>query len=147
MHRAEQIVDAMVALQPTTGARFKNRTLSLSELDGELPASVVNIGEDEPADDDGASNFAFIDSLLSLECTLYVRAETEDEAISALMQLRSAQHVAVMADRTLGLTAFVIDTRYGGAGEPDIEAQSEYVSASLTTRWQVHYRMNIGNPE
>jgi hypothetical protein len=146
MHRAEQIVDAMVALQPTAGARFKNRTLALSELDGELPASVVKISEDAPLDEIGASNFAFLDSLLTLNCELLVRADTEDQAISALMDLRTLQHIAIMADRTLGLSAFVIDTRYAGSEAPEIDAVQEYTAARLVTRWHVHYRMNIGDP-
>src|SRR3569832_1224798 len=140
MHRAEQIVDAMVALQPTT-AKFKNRTLTLSEIDFELPAAIVKIGEEAPLDEDGASNFAYIDSLLTLNCELLARGSTEEEAISAVMDLRRSQHVAVMADVTLG-QSFDIYTRYAGAEEPELDAINENVAARLIARWQVHYRMN-----
>lgn len=146
MHRAEQIVDAMVALQPVPdGQRFKHRTLSLSERDFELPAAVVQIGADEPSEEDGASNLAFLDSLLTLTTELYVQAETEADAVTALMELRRLQHVAIQVDRSLGLT-FVIDTRYQGASAPVIEAMAEFTAASMATQWQVFYRMNVADP-
>lgn len=144
MHRAEQIIDALVALMPSTGAAFKHRVLTLSDDQQELPAQSVRMGEDRPIDDDGASNFSFIDSMLFLEIDLYVKEITIEAAITKLLELRTATHVAIMADRSLGL-AFVIDTRYGGSDAPEAEAK-DYVAGRLTTRWQVHYRMNIGDP-
>jgi hypothetical protein len=146
MHRAEQVIDALVALQPVSdGQRFKNRTLSLSADDLELPAAVVSIGEDSPLDDDGASNLAFLDSLLTADCELVVQASNEEDAASDLMDLRRDQHVAIMADRSLGLS-FVIDTRYQGASAPEFEQLAEFTAARMTTRWLVHYRMNIADP-
>lgn len=146
MHRAEQIIDALVALQPAATAAFKHRTLSCGAEDVELPASSVRMGRDDPFEEDGASNLAFLDSLLDIEIDLLVQETDEARAIAALMQLRAAQHVAIMADRTLGLSNFVIDTRYQGADAPETEPFGEYTSARLTTVWQVHYRMNIGDP-
>jgi hypothetical protein len=144
MHRAEQIVDALVALMPSTGAAFKHRVLTVSDDEKELPAQSVRLGEDRPFDEDGASNFAFIDSLLFIEIDLLVKEVDIEAAITRLMQLRTATHVAIMADRSLGLS-FVIDTRYGGSDSPEADVK-DYVVGSLTTRWQVHYRMNIGDP-
>jgi hypothetical protein len=144
MHRAEQIIDALVALMPSTGAAFKHRVLSLSDEEQEMPAQCVRLGEDKPLDDDGASNFSFIDSLLFVEIDLYAKEIDIEATITKLMQLRTAIHIALMADRSLGLS-FVIDTRYGGAEAPEAE-QKDYVVGRLTTSWQVHYRQNIGDP-
>lgn len=144
MHRAEQIVDALVALMPSTGAAFKHRVLTVSDDEQEMPAQSVRLGDDQPLDEDGASNLAFLDSLLSIEIQLLVKEIDIETVITRLMDLRTAVHIALMADRSLGL-AFVIDTRYGGANAPEVEIK-DYFVGSLTTRWQVHYRQNVLDP-
>jgi hypothetical protein len=144
MHRAEQIIDALVGLMPSTGAAFKHRVLTVSDDEQEMPAQSVRVGEDSPLDDDGASNFSFIDSLLSIEIDLMVKEIDIETVITKLMELRTATHIAIMADRSLGL-AFVIDTRYRGCDAPEAEVK-DYVVGRFTTRWQVHYRMNVSDP-
>lgn len=143
-HRAEQIQDAIVALMPTTSSNFKHRVLSLSQPEGDVPARSVRFGEDVPIDDDGASNFAFLDSLLAIEIDHKVLEVDEETALSALMEMRRETHIALMADRSLGLS-FVIDTRYGGASAPARDI-TELCAGVLTSRWFVHYRMTITDP-
>lgn len=146
-HRALQIIDAIAALHSAdVQAVYKNRALSLDEDLQEIPAASVNMGEDRPLDDDGASNCRFIDSLLAVEIVFIVRGDSEEDVTQKLMELRAASHVALMADRTLGLSTFVIDTRYQGAGTREIALINDRITGRLQTAWAVHYRMNIGNP-
>lgn len=146
-HRAQQIVDAVaaaLAASSSVGAVFTHRSYSLSEEDQELPATTVNVGEDQPLSELGASNVAFLDSLLTLEVAHLARADSVEQLLTDLIAMRTAGHVALMADRSQGLN-FVIDTRYGGAGAPDVDI-STGPAGQLVTRWQVHYRMNLTDP-
>jgi hypothetical protein len=147
MHRAEQIIDAAVAAIPTTAQNvYKDRKDSLSESDQELPATSVDEGEDRPLDDDGANVMPFVDSLLTVETTVFAREPTEQAVKAKLAELRVINHIAMMGnDRTLGL-AFVIDVRYGGADAPEIERAGEMFVGKRTSRWAVFYRMNITDP-
>ena len=127
---------------------LQHRVLSLSDEAQELPAISITFGDDATIDEDGASNFAFIDSLQTLVFRIVVEAAAGDEeehAISALQDLRRGIHMALMADRSQGL-AWVIDTRYGGADPPVISRESERLCGSLDCRLTVHYRMNIADP-
>lgn len=149
MHRAEQIVDA-VAAKITASTTFSGSVLthlatSLSEVAAEMPAISVDVGADEPADEDGADNFSFLDSLLTVDTTAYVRGEDEAEIKSALLDARRSIHVALMADRSQGL-AFVIDTRYGGAEAPEITADADRMAGRQVSRWSIQYRMNVSDP-
>jgi hypothetical protein len=146
-HRAEQIIDAAVAAIPTTAQEvFKDRRDSLSEADGELPATSVDSGEDVPIDEDGASNFAYIDSVLTVTTTAFAREATEPDLKAKLAELRTINHIAMMANgRTLGL-AFVIDCKYGGALAPELDRHGDLFAGKQTSLWRVHYRMNITDP-
>jgi hypothetical protein len=153
-HRAEQIVDAAAAILAAhallTGVKVvQHRVLSLSLDDQELPAVSITIGDDSALEEDGATNFAFLDSLLSLAFRIVVKVDDGDEeedAIGQLLDVRRAVHVALMADQTLGLT-FVIDTRYGGADAPILDGISENMCGMMDCRWSVHYRMNYADPQ
>lgn len=144
-HRVDQILDRIVTLMPSTAQAFKHRTLPLSEVDGELPANSVCLGEDSPPDEDGFANLAFIDSIASLTIVHRLRAATEEDALAQLIEMRRAVHVALMADDSLGLI-FVVGIYYGGAGEPERDAEQELVAGRLVSKWRVHYRMNKTDP-
>lgn len=144
-HRALQIIDAAAAVIPQTGQRvFVHRVMSLGEGEQEAPAQSVCMGEDNPLDDDGASNLAFLDSLVRIEVVSLVKEADEEAALAKLMEMRTKTHVAFMADRSLGLT-FVIDTRYAGASKPELELNDQMCGRQVTN-WDVHYRMNISDP-
>lgn len=148
MHRAEQVLNAVASLieAAADGVHiFTNRTLSLSEDAGELPAVTVNFGEDTPDDEDGAENFSFIDSTLEVETAIYVRGDEEVDVRSALLAQRARIHVALMADQTLSL-AFVIGIYYRGADPPEFDSESGHIAARLVCRWAVKYRMNVLDP-
>jgi hypothetical protein len=141
-HRAEQIIDAVVAKLAAAGiAAAKQRTLSY-DPDMELPAVSVRMGADQPLE---AQNLTFIDSLLAVVVVTIDAAATESDTIAKLMALRTSSHVALMADQTQGLN-FVSDTRYGGASAPELETVGEKVAGRLETTWQIPYRMEIADP-
>jgi hypothetical protein len=147
--RADQILDAMAsAIQnfaAYTGTVYKNRAESLAEGQGELPATSVDMGTDEPLDEDGATNFAFTDSLLTVETTIVAQATSEDDLKATLSAMRRSVHQALFQSQDFGLS-FVIGVRYGGADKPEINAESEFMIGKLVCRWPVHYRMNISDP-
>lgn len=146
MHRAEQVLDAIVGILTTAGIQGvgKHRLLEYERLT-ELPAVSVRMGVDQPP---GISNIPIIDSELLVSIVAVVSEATEAEAVTALMALRSSTHIALMADRTLGL-AFVSDCRYAGALAPEMETdpKAEHIAGRLETQWIVPYRMNLASPE
>ena len=148
MHRALQVVNAAKAAIDAAlpeAAVYRNRVLSLSEDEQELPAISVRIGTDTPVADSGQGSMQFIDSLQELLVDIVATGSSEDEVVEALLDLRANVHVALQSDVTLGL-AFVTDTQYGGASSPDIATGAARLAGSLSTRWVVRYRMNYTDP-
>jgi hypothetical protein len=142
LHRAEQILDSVVAILVAASIPAE-KYRSTSYDSGELPAVSVRMGPDAPP---VPSNIPIIDSEFPLVLVCLAKGATEAEAFAALMDLRKRSHVALMADRTLGLS-FVSDCRYLGAGQPEIEQQStEQASGQLETSWAVPYRMSLADP-
>lgn len=148
-HRAQQIVGAISAALDASASLnaqvFTNRSFSLERDAGEIPCVTVNYGADQPLDPLGASNLSFLDSLIEVPIVAFAGADDELTATLALMAMRAAIHVALMADVTQGLS-FVINTRYGGAVEPQLDSTTQQVIASLKSSWFVHYRMNVLDP-
>lgn len=148
-HRAQQIIDAMAAnlgvSAVTLGPVFVNRSLSLSEVEREVPCISVNYGADTPPNALGASNLSFIDSLIEVSVTAYASDDNERSLLSKLLDARRLVAVDLLADRTQGLS-FVIDTRYGGATVPETNSAAERLVGSLASTWFVHYRMNLLDP-
>lgn len=143
MHRAERILDSVVAILAAAGiSAGKHRVLSY-DPEMELPAVSVRMGPDAPP---GESNIPVIDSELSIVIAAIESKDTEADTVSALMTLRSSVHVALMADRTLGL-AFVSDTRYGGAAAPELETVGNKIAGRMEMSWTIPYRMNLASPE
>lgn len=150
-HRRTQIINALVAIIRASDAEipannvFKNRSLSLSDPNAELPAMCVNRGEDEPLSELGNDNVAFIDSLLSVTTVGYAIGGTEDEVVEALDEQARHVQAAILADQSLGLS-FVVGARYGGSGEPEIDTDGQHTTGKIESRWQIHYRQNIPDP-
>lgn len=141
-HHAEQIVDAIAAiLEAAAIPAGAYRELSYEE--GELPAISVRMGPDAP---DEPENIPIIDSVLTVLLVCAASGPTEASVAGKLMALRTDSHKALMADRQLGL-AFVSDTRYGGASQPQIEHDTtEKATGLMETTWLVPYRMNLADP-
>lgn len=150
MHREEQILQAAVtAIEAVSGlnaAVFAHKTLTLSGEDQEMPAVCVNNGSDDPTDSDGAANLAYVDSLASLQFTVYAQASTQEDVATELDRLRVAVHQAMMASpRTLSLS-FVTGIQYGGAQEPEYSTSGSPLAGRRTSTFAVMYRMNIADP-
>lgn len=145
-HRVEQIVDAIATiLRANTNLRATvetHRVRSVAEFEGEIPLVCVNYGADQPDDEEQLGAIASVVELFSVA---YCDGESEIEVLTTLLELRRQVHIALMADPTLGL-AFVWQTEYGGADRPDIQQAGRTVGA-LSSRWLVHYVMNIADPQ
>ena len=148
-HRAQQIVDAAASALAATNAAtvYTHRRLTLSELDFEIPAFVVDIGADLPLNDYGYTNAALIDSRLELQVVGVAQGATEAEIIPTLLELRRQIHIAMLAaaDHTLGL-GFVLAVRYAGAEMPNVNVDGNRLAGSILSRWFIDYRMNLGDP-
>lgn len=147
MHRADQVLNAIVtaitaAVQPTGVKVFAHRRLTLLADQDELPAISVDFGEDNPAQE---LTGGYFDSLLSCQITAVAVAREEADLKTELLDLRRRIHVALMADRTLGLS-FVVNTHYGGTEAPQIDASVDPIVGELVSVWNVYYRMNIADP-
>lgn len=147
-HRADQIISAIVSaidarMKPKGVHVFEHRRDSLDEDQDELPAYSVDFGEDNPADVDETGGY--FDSLLTVPVTGVVALPIEEEAKAEALDLRRQAAIAICADRTLGLS-FVINTMYGGADAPVVDASSGLYVVEYTSIWTVYYRMNISDP-
>jgi hypothetical protein len=149
-HRAQQIVDAVVAtLQNDTSLGWHVYRERLSSLDAsalELPAVSVTFGADKPLSPLGATVLLFLDSLLELNVAVMDQKGTETELVASLMAMRTRVHADLMLDRTQGLP-FVIDTRYGGVDPINATGSAlTQFSGEIVCHWPVYYRMNIADP-
>lgn len=147
MHRADQVVDAVVsaleAAAAITAPVYAHRTLSLSEEDGELPAITVTYGEDGAASGEQIAGLFY--STLSLEITAHAVGDDEEAVRRDLLQMRAQIHAALMTDARFGLS-FVHHTFYGGASAPRL-SRGERMLGDLTSTWRVRYELNLASPE
>lgn len=146
-HRAEQIIRAAAAIirarvEPIGYHVYTHRRLSLDPESDEMPAISVDYGPDEPVDEETTH---FIDSELTVIVTAIAAAGEEESVREQLLAMRRETHVALLADDSLGLD-FVVQTSYGGAGEPAIDVQGSQILGELPTSWVVYYRMNRNDP-
>ncbi len=148
-HRAIEIVDAAAAALAASATLravvFTHRQLTMSADEQEVPAVSVRMGSDTPISDAGVENFTYIDSLLEISVEAYARDVDEVALLTQLVELRRQIHITLQADITLGLP-YVSDVRYGGALEPALSADAEFMAGSLSSRWLVRYRMNQADP-
>lgn len=146
-HRAQQIVDAIATLvrtrvEPSGVHVYTHRRESLSAEQDELPAISIDYGEDSPTTG-VVSEFR---SVLTVEARVKVQASTPEDLHDKLFELRGDIHIAVMANMgDLGL-AFVIATLYGSVSAPEISAAGSQLTAELLSTWQVHYSMDLADP-
>lgn len=147
MHRADQIVDAVVSALTSSASIaadiYAHRTLSISEDDGEVPAISVTYGEDASAGGEQITGLLY--STLTLEVTAYAAGDDEESVRRELLQMRAQIHAALMADNRFGLS-FVHHTFYDGATAPRI-SKGERLLGDLTSTWRVRYEMNFASPE
>ncbi len=136
--RAEQILDAIVT-NLTAGL---TETVSRDRLNPPaVPSVSVSMGPDDPTEEFGSSNLAFIDSVLTVYVDCYVKTSAEP-ITKALNEIRKSVHIQMMENNTQGL-AFVISTRPGGAESHDLDQEGETPAGSMRTIWDIHYRSSL----
>lgn len=151
MHRAAQILDAIVArlrASTTLGINaqniFPHRTLSLAEMQDELPAITVKFGDEEAAEQytrlDGE-----IGRALSILTKAYVTGDDELTVTDELTAIRTETHKAINLLQTLGLS-FVFKVGYGSAPAPEIDFEGERCAGSQESQWLVLYYLNPSDP-
>lgn len=149
-HRVDQIVDAIKAIVEaqvaTTNVKvYAHRRLSLGADQDELPAISIDFGADESSVEDNETETQFL-SALTVVCTAVVATHEEPDLREQLLALRRSVHIALMADRKLGL-AFVPRTYYAGAPEPpEFDVDGDVLLGFYSFDWVVHYYQNITDP-
>ena len=146
MHRAQQIFDAayeLVSARVTaSGVKvFKHHRQFLDEEQDELPAISVDYGTDDPAD----GTLGDYHSVITLETVAQASAPTAEELHEKLLELRAEIHIALRESPTLGLS-FVMNTNYGPVDKPELNTRGELFSGALTSRWLIHYWMDLSDP-
>jgi hypothetical protein len=122
---------------------FSNRVADLN--DTELPAYNVVLGPDNPINELGPANVAFIDWEQALFIDLYERSILDD-IDAVFLTMRRNVHRALMADVTQGLN-FVLTTVPAGADEPIISDEGERKNMVYRTNWLFWIRTSINDLE
>lgn len=142
-HRAEQILDAVTTL--VTGLTTTGANVQRDQVDpvAAVPALSVEMGGDEPLEGSDR-NIAYIDSLLNVQIVVYVKNST---GLSTQLNLiRKEVHIAMYADRQLGLSSIVINTTYAGTSEVTKSRALDKDTAMQTIDYLVHYRHSLTDP-
>ncbi|MFZ5697766.1 MAG: hypothetical protein ACOY9J_03435 [Pseudomonadota bacterium] len=146
LHRAEQIVEAVIAnitgLTTTGDNVFRSRTAELP--DNRTPALVVYLGPDAPRSDGGSSSYRYIDGDLTVFVVAAVKGRTDALTETKLNLIRKEVTIALMADHTQGLS-FVIDTTEGQA-VPEINGDGDKPVGRLRMEFTFHYRRSRTDP-
>jgi hypothetical protein len=139
-HPVDAIADAIVALlRDETCAEdrvFRDREPDLHART-ELPAIVVHVAQDDPADQQVQTRWR---SEVRMNVDLFVTAR-EDDISRALLDLRAETYNRLMADQTLGLPS-VIRILPGGA-EEILRGESAMPIGYLRTAFFVLYQHSL----
>ena len=142
MHRAETIMAAVLTkvTNLTTTSTRVSRGRAYPVDGAAMPALTLEQGVDEV----DLQNIAFIDRELNFLIIAHVKTNGTTETILNL--IREEVHIALMADRTQGLTNIVLDTMPLGDEAPDISGDSNQSVARLRMNWRIKYRHAVTNP-
>ncbi len=136
--RAEQIMSAVLTAVTglaTTGANVERDRDYPTDADNSIS---VEQGSDTVLEEQGN---AFIDSMLEFSVVAYVKKN--NTYTTQINQIRKEVHIALMADRQLGLPGIVIDLIPLGAEQPEVAANSEKPVVRMPINFQVLYRHSI----
>jgi len=135
-HRAENIMDAVtttVTGLTTTGTRVvRGRVYSVETA----PALTVEMGSDFV--DRETSDFVNANRTLVVKITAIVKANSEPD--SQLNTIREEVYNALLADRTLGATAGVIDVWLDTDDEPELSSEADQTIGKQQMNYMVKYR-------
>jgi hypothetical protein len=144
MHRVAVIIETIRATLETALGRevLAHHFLSLEDA-LEIPATIVNVGEDTT---DEAGDFGQMASLLEVEITLVEAGPDGPSAMAALFEQRAIIHQALAADPTLGL-AYVLRIAPVAANKPTPATGGERIAVAQVFRWAVLYTHPLTDPE
>ena len=136
--RVEEIMDAIVLKLiglTTTGTNVvRGQIYDLSE--SQVPGLAIFMGEDIL--DEELSN-----SLYNWTVTIYIESKVSSPTTQVdqiLNTIRGEVHAAIMADYTLGLPSFVINTNPVIAPEPDLSPNGSKPIGTQRLQYTVKYR-------
>lgn len=135
----ERVVTLIKAVPEIEAAKVHfSRAYEIQE--DELPCISVEIGPDTPLDPDGTQLSNFENSEQTIFVDIYDHKNDAEAMIRVAFQ-RALVHRAIMLDYTLGL-AFVVQARYGGAGEPASDDETGLPGWTMRVPFPVHYKFN-----
>jgi len=140
-HRAENIMDAVTTTVKgltTTGTRVERGRVYSVET---APALTVEMGQDFV--DKDSSDFVNANRQLVVKITAIVKANSEPD--STLNTIREEVYNALIADRTLGATAGVIDIWLDSDDEPELSSEADQTIAKQQLNYVVKYRHSYTN--
>lgn len=142
-HFAQQIIDAVVTA--LTGLTTTGSNITQGKQwpfnDGQVTALTVSMGENIPLD---TQSFAIYTARLEVIVTAHAKT-TGSQADSLLNQISKEVFIALMTDRTRGLS-FVIDTEWAGNDQPDIDVSTEAIAAQQDLRFFITFRHSLTDP-
>ena len=144
-HRAEQIMDAVVAKLTglaTTGANVTRGRVYNIERQA-IPHLSIYRGENRPVAD-ADQNMAFSDWVLAVNIEAVVKSATS-QIDEVLAQIEKEVTIALKADRTQGLE-FVLDTMEAGSSEPALDGDGDQPVATMIMQFLFKYRRSITDP-
>lgn len=123
-----------------------NRTIPLSQDQGEIPGIIVNQGSETPANDLTTLDRAGWTMNFSVTFSLSGQSADESTLVSDLNQMRLRTSRVIGADRSLGLR-YVMDSVPSTAEEIITDVSSSVLIKELTTNWQALYICDRRNPD
>jgi hypothetical protein len=142
-HRAEQIIAAVataVTGLTTTGANVERGQLWPYGSDRAAALTIAQ-GPVDPLD---GQPMALVTARLEVRIIAHVKATTAT-VDSTINQIAKEVYIALMADRTLGLS-FVIDTEWTGTSDTEQDSDSEGITARAAFTFAVTYRHSLTDP-
>lgn len=123
-----------------------NRTVPLSDEQGEVPGIVVNQGDDSPNADVSTLDLAGWVATITITFVIAGTSNEEKELVQRLNGLRQRAHLAIMVDRKLGFD-WVVETAPGQAQQILSDQGSSSIIKELSTAWQSAYVADRRNPD
>ncbi len=134
--KTEQIMSSI--LTKVTGLSV---TGSEVERDRDYPTDKDNsLSVEQGAEELAERTNAFIDNFLTVSIVAYVKKTTAYS--TQLNQIRKEVYIAMMADRTQGLS-FVFDTIPSGIGAVEVVNTMDKPAARMAIEFTIHYRHSL----
>jgi len=142
MHHAETIMQTLFAQLQNLTATGTNVERGRGQPVTVTPALTLEQGADQLSD--GVNNTAFIDRLLNVRVIAHVKTGAQFD--TELNQIRQEVFIALMADRTQGLSSIVLDTIPTGDDDPELSVEIDQKVGRQVMNFDIKYRHSLTNP-